>query len=233
MVTHHHVIGHKLFDEDPNLISRTLRRAGFDFPDLIHVERLSTADSVEHEADLLLRVKTSDGRLALVVFEIQHRADSNKPKSWGRVGMKLYYKYQLPVVFVVVATNEPCERWADECFDFGMGMGDMLAIRPLVVGPSSVRAIADVAEARADPMYAALSVVAHRDHPDIQTMLEAAIQALVELDDPTWDIIAKFIDIMVNVTLPAGLWAKLMEEQRPRLQGPTCQRCIADDVLDS
>jgi hypothetical protein len=231
MLTNHHEVGHTLFDDDPSLISRALRHAGLDFPELVQIEQLSTdlgtVEPVERRADRVLRIETTDGRQAMVVVEVQRKLDPDKPKARAYYGMTLVNRYALPVVIVVIATTARCERWADRSFDFGLGMGDTLAIRPLVLGPSTVRVITDVAEAEADLVYAALSIIVHRDGPHIDAMLEAVVPALANAPDPERTVLADHIDLILAPTAKIELWRKLMTTTNSYVfQGPTFRGMI-------
>jgi hypothetical protein len=225
MVTNHHEVGHTLFGDDPNLISRALQHAGLDFPDLVNVEQLgtdlSTVEPVERRADRVIRYKTAAGDEAILVLEMQRKRDDDKPAAWGYYGMTLANRYNMRVVIIVVTSSSSCERWAGKDFDFGVGKGDKLIVRPLVLGPNSVKSITDVAEARADPFYAALSVIVHRDSRNVGAILETVAEALADTPDPdSRDVLAEYIDLALGQSPAAELWRNLMPLYPDVFRGP-------------
>ena len=237
MVTNHHEVGHTLFGDDPNLISRALRHAGLDFPDLVNVEQLgtdlSTVKPVERRADRVIRFETAAGQEGILVLEVQRERDDDKPSAWGFYGMTLVNRYELPVAIVVVATSPSCERWASEGFDFGMGMGDQLKIRPIVLGPASVKPITDVEHARTDPFYAALSVIVHRDSRDVGAILKTIAQALTDAPEPdNRDVLADYIDLALGESPAAEFWRKLMTVHPDVFQGPTVRGMIDKAIAE-
>jgi hypothetical protein len=236
MVTNHHEVGHTLFGDDPNLISRALRHAGLDFPELVNVEQLgtdlSTVKPVERRADRVIRFETAAGQEGILVLEVQRERDDAKPAAWGFYGMTLVNRYELPVAIVVVATSLSCERWASEGFDFGMGKGDRLSVRPLVLGPSSVMPITDVAHAREDPFYAALSVVVHRDDRNVGAILKAVADGLATTPDPDRAVLVDYIELTLGKSPAAELWRKLMSVHPDVFQGPTIRGMIDKAVAE-
>jgi hypothetical protein len=236
MVTNHHEVGHTLFGDDPNLISRALRHAGLDFPDLVNVEQLgtdlSTVEPVERRADRVIRFETAAGQEGILVLEVQRERDNDKPAAWGFYGMTLVNRYKLPVVIVVITTASGCERWAGQTFDFGLGMGDALAVRPLVLGPDSVRAITHVSDAEADPFYAALSVVVHRDDRNVDAILKAVADGLATTPDPDRAVLVDYIELTLGKSPAAELWRKLMSVHPDVFQGPTIRGMIDKAVAE-
>ena len=239
MVTNHHEVGHTLFEDDPNLISRAIRHAGLGFPDLVNVEQLgtdlSTVEPVERRADRVIRFTTAAGQEAIVVLEIQRKRDDDKPAAWGYYGMTLVNRYELPVMIVVITTSSSCERWADQDFNFGLnlGLGDKLTVRPLVLGPNTVKPITDVAAAREDPVYAALSVIVHRDSRNVGAILEAVAQALADTSEPERAVLADYIELALGKSPIAKLWRKLMSIHPDVFQGPTMRGMIDKAVAES
>jgi hypothetical protein len=236
MVTNHHEVGHTLFGDDPNLISRALRHAGLDFPDLVNVEQLgtdlSTVKPVERRADRVIRFETAAGQEGILVLEVQRKRDDDKPAAWGFYGMTLVNRYKLPVVIVVITTASSCERWAGQTFDFGLGMGDTLAVRPLVLGPDSVHAITDPADVRTDPFYAALSVVVHRDDRNVGVILKTVADGLATTPDPERAVLVDYIELTLGKSPAAELWRKLMSVHPDVFQGPTIRGMIDKAVAE-
>lgn len=236
MVTNHHEVGHTLFENDPNLITRALRHAGLEFPDLARVEQLgtdlSTVEPVERRADRVIRFETADGKKGILVLEVQRARDDDKPAAWGFYGMTLANRYNLPVVIVVIATSRSCELWANQSFEFGLNRGDRLTIRPLVLGPGSVKPITDVAAARADPVYAALSVIVHRDYRNVGAILGVVAQALADAPEPDRAVLADYIELTLGKSPAKELWRKLMSIHPDVFQGPTMRGMIDKAVAE-
>ena len=236
MVTNQHEVGHTLFDDDPGLITRALRYAGLDFPELVNVEPLgtdlSTVEPVERRADRVVRFETTAGQKGILVLEVLRERDDRRPPAWGHYGMTLVNRHKLPVVIVIVATTSSCESWAEKGFDLGFGMGDALAVRPLVLGPGSVRPITDAAEARMDPVYAALSVVVHRDREQIGAILKAVAQGLTDAPDPDRAALFDYIELTLGASPAAELWRKLMNLDTYVFRGPTIRGMIDKAAAD-
>ena len=230
MVTNHHEIAHTLFEDDPGLMSRALRHAGLDFPDFGHVEQLgtdlSTVQAVERRADRVIRFRAKDGREGILVLEVQRDKKVEKPATWGFYGMTLVNRYKLPVVIVVVTTTVRCELWAAQGFDFGMGFGDRLTVKPLVLGPSTVKPILDAEQARADPVFAVLSVVVHRDRRNIGAILRAVAEAIEQTPAPDGIVLADYIELVLGNDPSGKLWRELMALHPDVFQGPTMRGII-------
>jgi hypothetical protein len=232
MVTNHHEISHILFEDDPDLIARALRRTGLDVPDLTEFEQLgtdlTTVQPVERRADRVVRYRAADGHEGIFVIEVQRKKDLHKPAAWGFYGMTLVNRYRLPVVIVVVASDPLCERWARQGFDFGLGLGDALHVRPLVLGPSTVARITDPAAARADPYYATLSVLIHHDERDIGAILEAAAEGLVTAPEDDKSKLANYIEATLAHSPAVDLWRDLMALNPDIFQGATFRSMIEE-----
>jgi hypothetical protein len=87
---------------------------------------------------------------------------------------------------------------------FGSNIGQH-TFRPLVIGPSNIPLIVDRDAARRSPELAVLSVGAHRDHPDVLTVADAALAAATELDEAR----ARFYSELVCHWLPEAARAIL------------------------
>ncbi|HTJ70055.1 MAG TPA: hypothetical protein VL551_21140 [Actinospica sp.] len=107
-----------------------------------------------------------------------------------------------------------------------MGFGDQLTVRPLVLGPSNVKPITDVGVARADPVYAALSVIVHRDRRVIGAILEAVSEALSKSPAPDGIVLTDYIELVLGKTPSGDLWRKLMALHPDVFQGPTMRGII-------
>lgn len=230
MVTNRHEIGHTLFEDDPDLIARALRRSGVDVPVLAKFQHLgtdlSTVQPVERRADRVIRFKTEDGREGIFVLEVQLKKDHDKPRAWGYYGMTLVNRYRVPVMIIVITSSPGCELWARDGFDFGHGLGDALHVRPFVLGPSNVQRVTDVANVMADPRYAALSVIVHRDEGEIDTILEAVAEGVAQSAEPDKAGIYNFIELSLTTPSAAQTWRNLMMLRHDTPLGPTLRGMI-------
>ena len=123
-------------------------------------------------------------------------------------------------MIVVITASTLCERWAREGFDFGHGLGDALHIRPLVLGPGTVSRITDPAIARADPQYAALSIVVHHDDQDIDAILKAVAAGLIDAPEPDKAGVANYIELSLGTSPAATHWRNLMQLRPDTYLGP-------------
>ena len=212
MAANHHEVGHALSACDPTLVGTALRRAGLDTPGLVRVEPL------KHPKHQAIRIQTTSGEEQLLVLEVLHRRNPAKPAAWSKYQLELVERYKLPVTIVVIATNTACERWAMQYSDLGPATGDpdTPSIRPLVLGPSTIPPITDITQAKENPVYAALSILVHRDGHKIGAILKATADALADSPDPERTALVDYITSALEDTQAADLWKDLKPPQRYR-----------------
>ncbi|MGY2063695.1 hypothetical protein ACW9HQ_53105, partial [Nocardia gipuzkoensis] len=78
-----------------------------------------------------------------------------------------------------MATNPVVAEWCRKPIDFGH---PELVLRPLVLGPDSIPAVTDPAEAIAAPERAVLSAIAHGNEPNADAVLSALMAGLSNTD---------------------------------------------------
>jgi hypothetical protein len=95
------------------------------------------------------------------------------------------------VQLVVVTIDPRTEAWVRRID----GVGPSMRLVPRVIGPSSIPAITDIDEARADPELAVLSALAHAHRPPegVVPIAWAALVGAAGLDDPAGAIYADLV----------------------------------------
>jgi len=172
-----------LFRNRPELAPELLR-------DALHVAlpvysevRLESAEltdlnPAEYRADLV--VLLVDGKPVLgIVVEVQLSPDPGKRFTWPVYVAGLRARLKCPACVLVVTPTEDVARWCRKPIDVGPGS----AFSPLVIGPTSVPVIDDVAAAERDPELAVLSVIAHGDQAHAEVLGRAALLATLRLSD--------------------------------------------------
>jgi hypothetical protein len=178
-LTHEGLI--ELFRNRPELAAELLR-------DVLHVElpayseaRVESADltdikPAERRADFVVLLIDGNPVLGIVV-EVQLSTDEDKRLSWPAYVVGLRARFKCPACVLVVTVTEAMARWSRE--PIAIGPGNVFCA--LVVGPSSVPIVDDVAVAEADPELAILSVLAHADGPHAEPVGRAALLATLRL----------------------------------------------------
>src|SRR5579872_3945848 len=132
----------------------------------------------EYRADLV--VLLVDGKPVLgIVVEVQLQRDDRKRFTWPVYVAGLRARLGCRACLLVVTATDAVADWCRAPIDLGPGA----VLSPLVVGPSVVPVIDDVAVARRDPELAVLSVLAHGHAAKAEAVGRAALQALVGLAD--------------------------------------------------
>jgi hypothetical protein len=114
-------------------------------------------------------------------------------------------KSKRPVTVVVLAIDEPTARWCAEPHVYDH-VGN--AFRPVVIGPSKIPRITDIAEARAIPELAVLSAMAHTDEHIGLTALAACESLDSDQGRRYGDFISEWLFDVARITL-----RKLMAQQ--------------------
>lgn len=166
-----------LFRNRPTLAPELLR-------DALHVElpeyteaRIDSADltdiqPTEYRADLVVLLLRGKPVLGIVV-EVQLATDPRKFFAWPVYVTNLRARLECPVCLLVVTSDEATARWA--CKPVDMGAGNKFT--PIVLGPSGVPEVTDIAQARADPELAVLSAMAHGKDADTGRSVQIALAA--------------------------------------------------------
>jgi hypothetical protein len=164
----------------------------------------------EYSADAAHLIKDpTDATLGTLILEAQLSPSEGKHRSWLQYVATQHAKSKRPVTVVVLAIDEPTERWCAEPHIYDH-VGS--AFRPVVIGPSMIPRITDIAQARALPELAVLSAMAHSADPDVEHIGLTALAACESLDSDQGrrygDFISAWLFDVARITL-----RKLMAQQ--------------------
>ncbi|MYW64707.1 hypothetical protein GTY65_11600 [Streptomyces sp. SID8379] len=186
MVSPPHEAMHRIFQQDPDLFTRVSRALGFAVPapvrSTVMPTDLTEPDPVERRVDTLLRMETEESGPYLLAVEAQGKKHPDKPATWAYYIAYLWSKYQQPTTLLVVCQDRGTAEWAERPVGSGPFGLPGLTFRPLVIGPHNMPRITSAAEARKDPMLAALSAVTHAADSRVDAILKALSTSLK--DDP-------------------------------------------------
>ncbi|WP_437312330.1 hypothetical protein [Sorangium sp. So ce388] len=185
-----------LFRNRPALAAEVLRDTlGAPVPRFTEA-RIEPADlteivPVEHRADLV--VLLLDGRPVLaIVVEAQLGRDPDKEYAWPSYLVGVRARYRCRACLLVATTDQAIATWSAEPID--LGPPDWV-LRPYVLGPSAVPVVTDLADARARPEVAVLSVMAHGQSAAGLTIAVAALTAAAGLDQERQDL---YLDVVLS-----------------------------------
>ncbi|MFF7097016.1 hypothetical protein ACFY9A_32165 [Streptomyces rubradiris] len=214
MVGSSHEALHRIFQKDPELLTRALQRVlGVPFPRPTEIAALNVdlteIEPVERRVDTLLRAETDEGTYLLVV-ESQGKADKRKRGSWPYYLSYLYEKYRCEPVLIVITQSGSTAKWASRPIRLGFPGWHSLTVRPLVLGPDNVPVIADEKQAEADPTLAVLSAMTHGRGPGAMAILESLASALRTIDSDSAAVFAQFVDSCLADPQAKQMWRDLM-----------------------
>jgi hypothetical protein len=214
MVGSSHEALHRIFQKDPELLTRTLQRVlHVPFPRPTEIAALNVdlteIEPVERRVDTLLRAKTDEGTYLLVV-ESQGKTDERKRGSWPYYLSYLCEKYRCEPVLIVITQSSATAKWASRPIRLGFPGWHSLTVRPLVLGPDNVPVIADEKQAEADPPLAVLSAMTHGRGPGAVAILESLASALRTIDSDSAAVFAQFVDSCLVDPQAKQMWRKLM-----------------------
>ena len=141
-------------------------------------------------ADFVAELRdTADGPLgAIVILEVQRRADPEKPRAWIQMVASALGRHAVRVVLVVLTFDEATASWARQPRDEGA-----LVLRPIVLGPRDLPHLVSIDYAREHLLLAVLvalarsAEVAARGPRSLTAEAEAdvlrAAEAVTELTD--------------------------------------------------
>jgi len=179
----------------------------------------------EYRADLVLLLEgPREGplRMALVV-EAQIGRDPDKLWSWPMYLAGLRARLRCNVALLVVTDDVSVAAWAGAPIDTGH---PGWVLTPLVLGPSVVPAVHDVAVARAAPELAVLSAMLHGRDEDAVDIAKAALVAANELDEERAKLYSDLVVWSVNDGARAILEA-LMASGKWEYQSDWARRHVA------
>ncbi|WP_433564305.1 hypothetical protein ACQP1O_02490 [Nocardia sp. CA-151230] len=231
MVSSKHEAMHRLFRSHPEVFGRAFETLGLPFPDPREVallpNDLTEIDPIERRVDTLLRLETDEGPFLLLV-EAQARNDRRKPGSWAYYLSHVHAKYQLPPVLLVVCQDAATAKWAEGPLSIGPRQWTSLVVRPLVLGPHNVPAVADPCIAACDIPLATLSAITHANDADIGAILKALATALQSVDEDDALIFAELTELGLGNTPAAQTWRQLMTVDLSFFRSETSQRLRAE-----
>ncbi|MFE0133733.1 hypothetical protein ACFWY6_19515 [Streptomyces sp. NPDC059037] len=182
MVTSQHEVSHRIFQQQPELLTPVFRILGVPLPEKPSVEVITPdvteTRPLERWIDTLLRISAPDGSAFLLAIEAQMRRDPDKAASWGYYLSYLHSKYNIPALLLVVCQDKATSAWAMGPFRMGLSDWTALSVHPMVVGPGNVPMITDPEEIAQDFTFAAFSAVTHGRSPGHKAILEALVTAL-------------------------------------------------------
>ncbi|MDI3423717.1 hypothetical protein QIT00_35110, partial [Streptomyces sp. B-S-A12] len=170
MVRSPHEALHQIFQEIPDVFSRTFRTLGLPFPDPVEVSLMPTdlteTRPLERRVDTLLHMRTRDEGSYLLAVESQGRKDKAKLASWAYYTAHLHSKYGLPLVLLVTCQDKATVEWASGPFAIGTRQWRTMTLSPLVLGPHKVPLVTDPGAAARDIPLATLSAITHGKDAD-------------------------------------------------------------------
>jgi len=178
----------------------------------------------EYRADLV--VLLLEGRPVLaIVIEVQLAPDADKRWSWPVYVSALRARLKCACLLFVVTTDEATTRWAAQPIPLGPAG---FVLTPLVLGPSMVPIVTDLAAAAEAPELAVLSAMAHgRDAADIAAgVAHAALLAVDGLDEERARLYADLVHSRLGDLARAALEA-LMESGKYEYQSDFAKKYIA------
>jgi hypothetical protein len=206
----------ELFREDPSLAPRflaTLFHLTVPPHTSVNVVEadLGQLSPVEFRADLVLELRDAERKTVLaIILEVQREKDANKKFSWVAYVGAARARKRCPTLLLVVATDTDVAAWAMEPIDIGLGRG---SLSPLVLGPTTVPAVTDVAIAVQEPALAVLSAVAHGNGPHGVDVVRALLLALDRLDDEHGMVYFQIVFDALRVPMKQAMEAMYMERQ--------------------
>lgn len=168
----------------------------------------------EYRADQVLRVLDRDGQLfAAFVVEVQLRPDPEKRFTWPYHLAGVRARLRCPVALLVIALDENAARWCARPIDLGFAQA---IVTPAVLGPATIPRLTPE-QVRIRPDLAVLSVAAHARTEADAPLAQAALDAVLNLDNPLGTFYADTILAFVNDRAPQ-LLEQLMAQRSPEYQ---------------
>ncbi|MFF0595790.1 RpnC/YadD family protein [Streptomyces antibioticus] len=227
MVGSSHEALHRIFQKDPELLTRALQEVlqvpfprPYDFA-AMNVD-LTEIEPVERRVDTLLRAETDEGSYLLVV-ESQGERDDRKRGSWPYYLSYLYEKYRCEPVLIVVTQSRATARWASQPIHLGVRETPSLTVRPFVLGPDNVPLIATEREARQDVPLAVLSAMTHGRGRKAPAILESLAAALKDVDRDNAAVFVQFVDSCLTDPQAQQMWRDLMTAMQYFWRHPLAQ----------
>jgi len=207
----------EMFRLRPSLAAELLTDAlGISLPEY-HQVRLESGDfpnlvPTEYRADAVVVLTQGQNPVLAVVIEVQLRRDRTKRWTWPVYLTTLRARLRCPSLLLVVCADMSIATWCAQ--PIGLGHPGW-ALSPLVLGPDQVPLVTDVDQASQVPELAALSVMAHATHPDLNNVLTTLLDALATLDEDRntlyYDVIASALPAAARESLEALMASRRYE----------------------
>ncbi|MEU0602773.1 hypothetical protein ABZ484_31805 [Streptomyces sp. NPDC006393] len=214
MVGSSHEALHRIFQKEPELLTKALQRVlNVPFPKPREIAALNVdlteIEPVERRVDTLLRAETEEGTYLLVV-ESQGKVDERKRGSWPYYLSYLYEKYRCEPVLIVITQSSATARWASRPIQLGFPGWYSLTVRPLVLGPDNVPVIVDERQAEKDVPLAVFSAMTHGRGPQAPAILKSLATALQTIDPENAAVFVQFVDSCLADPQAKQMWRDLM-----------------------
>ncbi len=131
--------------------------------------------STDFQADAVIVAGSARDPVRAVIVEAQKRTLADKPKQWARYAAQLWIFLRCPVDVLVICPDAKSAFWYARAFPTTL---PGYTHRPIVLFPSAVPAITDVADAAARPAMAALSVAYHGANPAVSQAFVDSLRLL-------------------------------------------------------
>lgn len=227
---------HRVFQKDPELLTRTCEkvlRVAFPKPREFAVLNADVTEirPMERRMDTLLKATTADGGSYLLVVEAQSRPDEAKKRSWGYYLAYLHDKYECDPLLIVVTQELRTARWAERPIRVGLPTWPSLTVRPLVLGPHNVPRITDLTVMLEDPSMAVFSAMCHGKGDDADAILEPLVDALKTVDPEVAMVYVEFVESCLADPKARDKWRELMAPVNYFFKNPAAQ-LVRDEGLE-
>jgi hypothetical protein len=209
---------HRIFQQDPALFARTVRRVlGIDLAEprqvtVLNVDLTETRPVERRPDSVLLAELLVEGPeyRYIVIIESQTDPEETRRSRWPYYIAYLHDKYGCPVILLVVCSKAATARWAREPIKIGLRGLTCMIVCPVVLGPDNVPAITDLAEASTDVCFTVFSALTHSRSQQAGGILEVLAAALDTVDASTAASLAEFTEAGLGQTAGQQIWRALM-----------------------
>lgn len=173
---------------------------------------ISSSDDAIDDAISAFDIETYDGGGYVLVLATATSIDPDRREKWADTAFGMQAKHRKPVVLLVVSADESTARWAESPIPLGPAGQCSVTVQPFVLGPHNVPVITDPEEAARDISLAAFVAFAiHRNHPDVEAILEALATAMrtAGASNPKTAVVADTVTDGLADTPAADIWRAL------------------------
>lgn len=154
------------------------------------------------------------------IIEGQGAIKRDKRRTWPLYAAWAHYRWECPILLVVIAPGRKVAAWARRPIDLGHGS---FVLHPRVLGADEIPFLTDPEAARRSPELAVLSVMAHGDEPGAERIALAALNAARALDTPRSLLYADFTHALLGKVARVALEA-LMDISKYEYQSDFARR---------